>query len=127
MNTQFSMLEMNNERIMFKCSRSIEFIEVKRIIRVESLRAYCRLYLNGDDSLVLSCPLRSVEDKLQNYPYFFKSHRSHLINLLYVKNYHTDNGIKLADGSGVPLALTMKTAFLEKMDVLFGCSVKRVR
>jgi two-component system LytT family response regulator len=120
MKSQFSTSEMNGERVMFKCSRSIEFIEVRKIIHAESLRAYCKLYISGDDPLLLSCPLKKLEDKLQNYPYFFRSHKSHLINLYHVKSYHTDRGIKLVNGSCVPMACAVKADFLKKMEIFFG-------
>ena len=39
--------------------------------------------------------------------------------MLYLKNYHSDNGIKLFDGSFVPLATSLKTAFIDKAEELF--------
>jgi len=124
MNVQFLHSETLDDRIMLKCSRSIEFVEVKKIVRVESLRAYCKLNIIDDNSIILSCPLKKIEEKLSSYPIFFRSHKSHLINLLYVKNYHTDKGIKMADGYYVPLALAMKTVFIKKMEELFLCPEK---
>ncbi|MBA4411609.1 MAG: hypothetical protein C0397_19600 [Odoribacter sp.] len=124
MNTQFLTSELHNKRILLKCSRSIEFIEVEKIIRIESLRAYCRVCIINENAILLSCPLKAIEEKLSVYPIFFRSHKSHLINMLYVKNYHSDKGIKLADGSYVPLALKMKSAFLEKMVTIFGLTSK---
>lgn len=109
---------------MLKCSRSIEFIEVKKIIRAESLRAYCKIYTLEDNPIILSFPLKVIEEKLSTHSIFFRSHKSHLINMLYVKNYHSDKGIKLADGSYVPLALKMKSAFLKKMESVFGLATK---
>ena len=105
---------------MLKCSRSIEFVEVKKIIRVESLRAYCKLYILDDNPIVLSYPLKVLNEKLSDHSIFFRCHKSHLINMMYVKSYHSDKGIKLADGVCVPLALKMKLAFLEKMKNVFG-------
>ena len=125
MNTQLLMPELhNNERIGLRCSRSIEFVEVKKIIRAESFRAYCKLYIMDDQPITLSCPLKVIANKLSANQLFFRSHKSHLINMLYVKNYHTDKGIKLIDGSCVPLALLIKTEFLKRMEELFGCIEK---
>jgi two-component system LytT family response regulator len=115
--------EILNERIIFKSSRSIEFVEVKKIIRAESSRAYCKLYFIDNHSIILSYPLKTLEKKLSAYPVFFRSHKSHLINVSYVKSYHSDDGIKLTDGSCIPLVQSLKTTFLEKMEELFGRSI----
>lgn len=105
---------------MIRCSRSIEFVEVKKIIRAEALRTYCKLYILDDHPIILSCPLKVVNEKLLNHPIFFRCHKSHLINMLYVKNYHSDKGIKLSDGVCVPLALKVKPAFFQKIVTVFG-------
>jgi|WetSurMetagenome_2_1015567.scaffolds.fasta_scaffold152549_2 DNA-binding LytR/AlgR family response regulator len=119
MNPQNLITGLNNERIILKCSRSVEFIKVKKIIRAESLRSYCKLYVIGEKPLVFSYPLKILDERLSSYQIFFRSHKSHLINLLYVKNYHGDHGIKMTDGSCIPLAITMKSAFLKKTEELF--------
>ncbi len=120
MNTPESNDNLVNERIAFKCARSIEFVEVRRIIRVESSRAYCKLHILNDTPITLSTPLKAIETKLKAFPLFFRSHKSHLINLMFVKSYHSDNGIKLVDNSFVPLTPCLKSSFLEKIEELFA-------
>lgn len=87
------------------------------------MRAYCKLYTFDDTPITLSYPLKTLETKLTDYPIFFRCHKSHLINMSYVKNYHSDNGIKLIDGSCIPLAISLKTAFVKKAEELFKGSV----
>ena len=109
-----------NERITIRCSRSIEFVEIKKLIRVEASRAYCKLVILDENPIILSCPLKEIELKLVPYPVFFRCHKSHLINISYVKSYHSDNGIKLTDGFYIPLAPGLKATFMEKTEKLFG-------
>ncbi|MBA4410722.1 MAG: hypothetical protein C0397_15020 [Odoribacter sp.] len=125
MNVKTQEPQINTDRIMIKCSRSIEFIEVRQIIRIEALRSYSKIYIQDGDPLVLSFPLKKIEDKLEVYSYFFRSHKSHIVNLLHTKSYHSDKGIKLNDGSCIPLAIHLKPAFLDKVEIIFGCNKKK--
>lgn len=120
MTIHFLEQEMMNDRIMIKCSRSIEFIQVSHIVHIESSRSYSKLHRINETDITLSFPLKKMENKLSAYPIFFRCHKSHLINLTHIKSYHSDNGIKLIDGSYVPLAKDLKVAFIKKMDELFG-------
>lgn len=86
------------------------------IIRINSLRAYCEIYTIHDTSIILSSSLSDISKKLKTYEYFFRCHRSHLINLHCVKSYHVDKGIKLIDGTYVPLSQSLKSIFIERME-----------
>lgn len=108
------------DRITIKFLRSIEFIEIESIIRVESARAYAILFVKGEESKIISFPLKKMEQKLSKYSVFFRCHKSHLINLMHVKSYHSDKGIILSDNSIIPLAPDMKIVFIKKMEKLFG-------
>ena len=107
-----------NEKILVRRCRAIDFIAIKNIIRVESMRAYSKLYLQDGNSIILTCPLKVIFERLSCYSFFFRCHKSHLINLLYVKSYHADNGITLEDTSVIPISQGMKSVFIQQMEQL---------
>lgn len=69
------------------------FIDIKDIIAIEAERAYSKIILKTGKPITASKSLNKFEDILCDNQLFFKSSRSHLINLKYITNYHKNTSI----------------------------------
>ena len=92
----------------------INIYHVDDIMRFEGDRAYCKLILNGEKDVLVSKPLKEIESILP-MNIFFRSHKSHLININYVSKYSRDEGgfITMKNGDQIPLSRRKKDEFVE--------------
>ncbi len=64
-----------------------ELIPLNKILRIEAVSNYSKLYFEDGKTLVVSKVLQWFEEKLVN-DYFIRVHRSHLINTVYISEYN---------------------------------------
>lgn len=94
----------------------MEFLKAKEIIRCEGMQRLTKVFtVNGT---ILSSYNIGEFCKLLCPFGFFSPHKSHLINLQYLRSYYIDGVITLRDGSQAPLARRRKEAFLERVQHL---------
>jgi two-component system, LytTR family, response regulator len=119
MNTLLVNTEQPNvlKKIVLKTSDKIFSINIQDIIRCESDKNYTTFYLLNSAPLIVSNTLKEYERMLENMN-FYRSHRSHLINLAFFDYYKkTDGGsIILKDKSEVPLAPHKKDELFELIE-----------
>ncbi|HEY0031098.1 MAG TPA: LytTR family DNA-binding domain-containing protein [Bacteroidia bacterium] len=94
----------------------IVYLPVSDIIRVESDGSYSTFYTTDAKKYVISRNLKEFEDLLPAKE-FFRSHKSHLINIKKVKKYVRTDGyfVEMEDGSVVEIARRKKDEFLQIM------------
>lgn len=63
------------------------FVEMKDIVLFEADGAYTNLFLNNGSKILVSKRLKFFEDILIDKKHFFRPHRSHLININFIKKY----------------------------------------
>jgi two-component system, LytTR family, response regulator len=68
------------------------FIKVKDIAMLAAEGSYCKIYLNNDEKLTCSKNLKHFEEALSGIPYFFRSHKSNIVNLKYVSEINRTEG-----------------------------------
>jgi two-component system, LytTR family, response regulator len=101
-------------KISIPTSNGIEFITISDIVRIEASGSYVTVYLTGNKSHVFSKNLKSMEELLSHHP-FFRAHKSHLINISYIKKFTSlkDGGtITMTDGSEIDLSRAHKEEFV---------------
>lgn len=100
------------KKIALPMSDGLLFIEVKDIILLEADGAYTTVFLKNGSKIVVSKKLKFFEDILSNRPQFFRPHRSHLININYIKKYvKGENQIIMDNQSNVSLSRDLKQSF----------------
>ncbi|RZJ89655.1 MAG: response regulator transcription factor [Chryseobacterium sp.] len=122
---QFSTLLSNIERprnlqkIILKTSEKVYSINVQDIIRCESEKNYTTFYMLNGQQLLVSTTLKEYETLLLPMG-FFRTHQSHLINMLYFDHYvKTDSGsIIMKDKTNIPLSVRKKEEFLSYLNSL---------
>lgn len=122
---QFSTLFSNIERprdlqkIILKTADKVYSINVQDIIRCESEKNYTTFHMTNGQKLLVSTTLKEYETMLLPMG-FFRTHQSHLINMLYFDHYvKTDSGsIIMKDKTSIPLSVRKKEEFLNFLNSL---------
>lgn len=88
------------------------FIDKTNILYLEAARQYTSVYTTEGEQVV-SKPLRHFTPLLQE-PYFFRSHRSYIVNLKHVKKWvrHGGGYIEMRNGDQVKLSPSLKKEFI---------------
>jgi len=93
------------KKIVLCTSDNIFVVEIGNIIRCESDDYYTRFYIKDDKTIIISKTLKEYEDLLGEQ-YFIRPHRSHLVNLKFVKGFNKNDGgyILMLDGTKIPVS-----------------------
>jgi two-component system LytT family response regulator len=101
------------QKLILKTSDKLYSINIQDIVHCESEKNYTTFYLVSGLKLLVSTTLKDYETLLSPLG-FFRTHQSHLINLLYFDHFiKTDGGtIMMKNNASVPLATRKKDEFL---------------
>ncbi|MEO1448734.1 MAG: LytTR family DNA-binding domain-containing protein, partial [Bacteroidota bacterium] len=93
-----------------------EFCLAEDITRCEADGNYTHIYLKEGEHVLVCRTLKEFDELLQGQR-FFRAHRSHLINLRFVRKYTRAKApvITMHDGSQVTLSSGKRESFLEQM------------
>lgn|SRR5574343_18583 len=100
------------KKIALPMSDGLMFVDVAEIILFEADRAYTHVFLKNGSKITVSKPMRTFEDILENRQFIFRPHRSHLININYIKKYVRGDGMIFMDnGVALPISRERKQEF----------------
>ena len=100
------------KKIALPMSDGLMFVDVAEIILFEADRAYTHVFLKNGSKITVSKPMRTFEDILENRQFIFRPHRSHLININYIKKYVRGDGMIFMDnGVALPVSRERKQEF----------------
>jgi len=105
--------QVQRQQIVLPTLEGFEVVRMDQIIRLRGNGNFTDIHL-ADGSKKMVCRfLKHFAELLP--PRFLRVHKSHIINLDYVKGYHKGSGgfIALSDGSEVELSAAYKEVFLE--------------
>lgn len=106
--------------IVVNLSNTTRFVKVKDIIMLRAEGSYCELYLSGGEKLLTSKNLKHFEDRMSDIPFFFRCHKSYMVNLKKVIEYNkSENNILLQEKVNGMVSSEKSDVFLEKMELLF--------
>ena len=120
--SQFELMEENRKAevplktIALSTMDGLHFVEVEQIIYCRSEGSYTQIHFLQGDPILLSKPIRELEDLLSGSG-FLRVHHSYMINLSYVKKYLRGEGgeVVLKNGHQIPISRNRKAAFLERI------------
>jgi two-component system LytT family response regulator len=97
--------EDNTQKIVLSTSDKIHIIQVDDIIRCESDNYYTQFFFTDGKRLMVSKTLKENEELLSQHN-FIRPHKSHLINVKYIKSFLRQEGgyIIMTDGSKIPVS-----------------------
>jgi len=67
--------------------------------------SYSEIHFKDRTKLLVSRTLKNFEDTLQDFPEFFRSHKSYIVNRNYIINYVKSDGgyLEMSDDTRVPI------------------------
>jgi two-component system LytT family response regulator len=105
--------------IVVNLSNSTRFIKIKDMVMLKAEGSYCEIHLQGGEKLLTSKNLKHFEELLSAVPYFFRSHKSFMVNLKTVLEYNKgDNQLTLQGKLSSTLSADKSDLFFEKMKLL---------
>ncbi len=104
------------DKLVLRDSKAIYFVKVDEIIHCKSESNYTS-FVTEKGEIVISRTLGEYEDLLRSKG-FFRSHRSHLINMHQIKKFDKREGgtIQMVNDEHVPLARNKKEIFMKLID-----------
>jgi two-component system, LytTR family, response regulator len=105
-------------RVPISSLNGVEMIEVDNIIRCESDGNYTTIVLEKR-KITISKTLKEIEKIFVEFPYFFRLHNSHLVNLNHVNKYIRGEGgqVILTNGEEIGVSRSKKTELLEILGI----------
>lgn len=100
------------KKIAVPVSDGLILIKVNEISHIDADGSYAKLYLIDGSNMLVSKKLKYFEDLLSNQEIFYRIHRSHLINISFVKKYNRhESEITLENNQTIKVARDNKVEF----------------
>ena len=110
------------EKIALPTMDGFLFVNIKDIVRCEAESNYTRFYIRGRNGLLVSKTLKEYDEMLSPFG-FFRVHKSHLINLAFLKEYlRGDGAVIMEDGAEILISRRRKDDFLNALETFFSKS-----
>lgn len=106
------------ERIVLPVRDGYIFVEIKDIVRCEADSNYTRIFISNKEEHIVCKTLKDFEAQLSNHR-FFRIHKSHLINLNYIKKYTKGDGgsVTMKDNTSLDVSRRNKEEFLRHLEL----------
>ena len=92
------------------------FVETNEIIYLEADGAYTEVWLQNGSKITVSKKIKFFEDVLDKRPNFFRSHRSYIVNINFIKKYNkADNALTLDNGKTIVISRDRKQEFEQQL------------
>jgi two-component system LytT family response regulator len=104
------------QKLSLPNSQGYTLVDIKNIIHVEADSNYSIFHLANDEKVTVSKVLKEYEELLPEQQ-FVRIHKSSIVNLNYVKEYNSKNGLEVILNNGKKIAVSRRRAseFLEKI------------
>lgn len=104
------------DKLVLPTSHGFEVLVFDELLRLEAEGYYTLLHIAGGKKKLITRTLKDFEESLP-CDRFFRTHKSHLVNLKFVKEYSNSGGayITMVDGSKVELSRRKSAEFILKI------------
>jgi len=108
-----------SKKIVLSTSKGMHVIEVINIIRCESEDYYTKFFLTDGKIIMVSHTLKDYEELLSDFN-FVRPHKSHLVNVRYIKSYlRVDGGsVEMTDGTIIPVSRRKRDSIIDMINHL---------
>lgn len=102
------------DTIALSTQQGLLFVKIDEIMYLEADSCYTHIVMNDKTKHLASKTMAAFEEVLQDNSLFFRAHKSHIINLKFIKQYIRGEGGELImqDGSIISLSRNRKQEFL---------------
>lgn len=84
-------------QLFIPTNKGIRVVMSKNIIRIEANSNYCRVYFDNAEPLTVAKLLHWFEGRLPD-DYFYRIHRTHIVNRLFISTISSDSMLTLLNG-----------------------------
>jgi two-component system LytT family response regulator len=111
--------DQQNKKLVLRTSGDIHILNVREIIRCESDNSYTTFFLENGEEIVVSKSIKEYDELLRDHG-FIRPHRSHLVNLDFIRRLDKSDGgfLILKDGKEIPVSTRRKQSLLQILDEL---------
>jgi two-component system LytT family response regulator len=104
------------DKLVIPDTHGFNVLNIEDILRLEADGCYTTITTKEGKTTIVSRTLKDFENTLSQYP-FFRTHKSHLINLKYIKDFSNLSGnfVTLTDGSKVEISRRKTPDFIQKV------------
>jgi two-component system LytT family response regulator len=104
-------------KIAITTSDGFQLENLDNVVRLEADSNYTTVHLSDKRSLLVSKSLKEFEKSFEGIEHFTRIHKSHLININYVKNFSTIDGgfVSMSDGSSFPVSKRKNPDFFKAL------------
>ena len=97
------------KKISLRTANTIHVVNIQDIMHCEAERSYTNFHLVDKTKLLVSRPLDEFDSLLTDFQ-FVRIHRSHIVNINYIKRYEKGDGgsIILSNGANLPVSARKK-------------------
>jgi len=108
-------------KIGFPVLEGYQYERVEDIVYLIAQGNYTAVHLVDNRKIMISKSLHHIEKQLENNTNFIRIHRSHVINMLFIKKYLNVGGgsIELENNTVLPISNSRKVQLLEAINQFF--------
>ena len=105
--------------IIVKSQNDLVVVCPKDIMYCLADGSYTHIYLKDNRKLLVSKALNHIQDQLSE-KFFVRLHRSHLVNLTFVKSFanHTTNVVKMENGEELKVSMDRRKELLKHFIII---------
>ncbi len=109
------------DKLILPASHGFNVLVIDDIIRLEAEGSYTKVIIKNGKNTIVSRTLKDFEDTIPKEK-FFRVHKSHLINLKYIKEYSNIDGnfVTMTDGSRIEISRRRAPDFIQKMKTVLN-------
>jgi two-component system, LytTR family, response regulator len=102
------------DTVALSTGKGLVFVKINDIMYLEAESCYTNITMNDGTKYVASKTMSIFEDLLMDNLFFFRTHKSHILNLKFIKQYVRGDGgeIIMQDGTSIALSRNRKQDFL---------------
>ena len=104
-------------QLFIPTNKGIKVVMAKNIIRIEANSNYCKVFFDNEESLTVAKLLHWFEGRLPD-EYFYRIHRTHIVNRLYISTISGGSKITLVNGEQLQTS-RRKKGIVRKMVAMF--------
>lgn len=98
----------------------LRFLKIETIVHLEADGMYTKIFTSDNTPLLISKPLKFFNRLLETADTFYKPHRSHIINLRYLKQYIKKDGnyAVLENDNIIPISKDKREEFVSLISII---------
>jgi len=103
-------------KIALPMSEGLLFVDTSDIVYLEADGAYTEVWLKNGSKILVSKKIKFFEEVLELRPNFFRSHRSYMVNINFIKRYNkSENTLALDNGKTIVISRDKKAEFEQQL------------